>query len=257
MNNFFKEHHKSIFQEWLDPNEIVRLSILDLGSQTGWLGGYCIEHNVKEYVGVDIDQTWINRAKDAYPTLTFICADLENYITDCIKENKFFDIVVISRTIEGVQNHVTVLQKLSKITNHIVLEVGVPVNHVAYEAISFIKKSIELSEEQKLMLAKGLHYAEYEHPFIEYFDDDQKFIWAIPSIGLYNSVMSRLGFQISLDTYEKVKQKYPTEYGYFTKRDTSYGTADPHIGKAILKFTKITDEQKPLTWKEWLDSENK
>jgi hypothetical protein len=256
MNNFFKENHKLVFQEWLDPNEIANLTVLDLGSQTGWLGGYCMEHGVKEYIGVDIDELWINRSRADYPSLTFVHMDLEDYLTDCINESKFFDIVVISRTIEGVQNHVTVLQKLSKITNHIVLEVGVPVNHVAYEALTFIK-SIELSEEQKLVLENALHYAEYEHPFIEYFDDDQKFIWAIPSIGLYNSVMTRLGFQMSLDTYERVKQKYPTEYGYFTKKDNSYGTADTHIGKAILKFTKVTDKHQPLTWKEWLDSENK
>jgi len=256
MNNFFKENHKLVFQEWLDPEEILGLSILDLGSQTGWLGGYCTEHNVKEYIGVDIDQLWIDSAKASYPNLTFICADLEDYIVDCIKENKFFDIVVISRTIEGVQNHVSVLQQLSKITNQIVLEVGVPVNRVAYDALQFIK-SLELTDEQKLLLNNAWHYIEYEQTFMEFFDDDQKFIWAIPSIGLYNSVLSRLGFQLHLDTYERVKQKYPTEYGYFTKKDKSYGTADTHIGKAILKFKKITNEQKPLTWKEWLDSTNK
>jgi ubiquinone/menaquinone biosynthesis C-methylase UbiE len=256
MNNFFKENHNLVFQEWLDPNEIEGLSILDLGSQTGWLGPYCTEHKVKEYVGVDIDQLWIDRAKESYPDLTFICADLEDYVVDCIKENKLFDIIVISRTIEGVQNIVTVLQQLSKITNQIVFEVGVPINSVAYEALQFIQ-SLDLTEEQKLKLKHAWHYIEYKQPFIEYFDDDQKFIWAIPSIGLYDSVFSRLGFQLDLDTYERVKQKYPNEYGFFTKKDKSYGTADTHIGRAILKFKKVSNKQQPLTWKEWHDLENK
>jgi hypothetical protein len=180
----------------------------------------------------------------------------KNYIVDCIEENKFFDIVVISRTIEGVQNHVSVLQQLSKITNQIVLEIGVPVNYVACEILELVQ-SLDLTDEQRNRLNYAQHYIEYEQPFMEYFDDDQKFIWAIPSIGLYNAVLSRLGFRLNLDTYENVKKKYPTEYGYFTKKDNSYGTAEKHIGKAILKFKKITNEQKPLTWKEWLDSENK
>jgi phage antirepressor YoqD-like protein len=214
-----------------------------------------MEHGVKEYIGVDIDKLWIDRSRADYPSLTFVHMDLEDYLTDCINESKFFDIVVISRTIEGVQNHVTVLQKLSKITNHIVLEVGVPVNFVAHELLKFLKAG-ELTTEQKQLVDNAEHYIEYEQPFIEYFDDDQKFVWVIPSIGLYNTIMTRLGFKMSLDTYEKVKQKYPTEYGYFTKKDSSYGTADTHIGKTILKFTKVTDERQPLTWKEWLDSEN-
>jgi hypothetical protein len=246
MNNFFKEHHDLVFQEWLPPNEIKNLTILDLGSQTGWLGGYCTKHGVKEYIGVDIDRLWIDRSRTDYPNLTFVHMDLEDYLSDCIKENKVFDIVVVSRTIEGVQNHVTVLQKLSKITNQLVLEVGVPINF----AVNEILKVINAPEEIK---NKVEQYIEYEQPFIEYFDDDQKFVWAIPSIGLYNTIMSRLGFELSLDTYERVKQKFPTEYGYFTKKDDSYGTAETHIGKTILKFKKVRDEHQPLTWKEWHD----
>jgi hypothetical protein len=247
MNQFFKENHNLVFQEWLPPDEIKNLTILDLGSQTGWLGGYCTNQGVKEYIGVDIDKLWIDKSKEDYPNLTFIHMDLEDYISDCIKENKFFDIVVISRTIEGVQNHVTVLQKLSKITNQLVLEVGVPVNF----AVNAVLETIELSNEFKNKLKD---YVEYEQPFIEYFDDDQKFVWAIPSIGLYNIVMTRLGFELSLETYERVKQKFPTEYGYFTKIDRSYGTAEKHIGKTILKFKKVSDRQTPLTWKEWHDA---
>ena len=248
MNNFFKENHKLVFQEWLPSEEIKNLTVLDLGSQTGWLGEYCTEHGVKEYVGVDIDQLSIDRSRSSYPNLTFILADLEDYLNDCIKENKFFDIVVISRTMEGVQNHVTVLQKVSKITNQLVLEVGVPINFAVNAVLEKISVPKEIEDKLK-------HCVEYEQPFIEYFDDDQKFIWAIPSIGLYNAVMTRLGFVMLLDTYERVKQKFPTEYGYFTKKDNSYGTAETHIGLAILKFKKVTDEQQPLTWKEWYDSD--
>jgi trans-aconitate methyltransferase len=250
MNKFFKEHYQLIHQEWLPPDEIKNLTILDLGSETGWLGKYCTTHGVKEYIGVEIDKNWIDQSRSNYPHLTFIHMDLEEYLDICIDEDKFFDIIIISRTMEGVHNQVSVLQKLSKITNHIVLEIGIPVNFAANEVL----KTIDLPDELRNKL---IHYVEYEHPFVEYFDDDQKFVWAIPSIGLYNSIMTRLGFQLSLDTYEKVKQQFPTEYGYLTKVDRSYGTAKTHIGKGILKFKKVTDEQKPLTWREWYEAGDK
>lgn len=253
MNNFFKENYKSVHQEWVSPEDVKDSSILDLGSQTSLFGEYCIAHGAKEYVGVEIDKLWIDRSREAAPDLTFIHADLEDYVDTCIKEGKHFDITVVSRTIEGVHNQVEVLQKLSKITNCIVIEGGLPVNFAAYELLKFAK-SFELTDEQKQMLDKAEHYIQYEHPFVEYFDDDQKFVWALPSIGFYNSILSRLGFSLSLDTYERVKAKFPSEYGYLTKTDPSYGTAKMHIGKAILKFNKTSDEQKPLTWKEWHDA---
>jgi Methionine biosynthesis protein MetW len=253
MNNFFKENYKSVHQEWVSPEDVKDSSILDLGSQTSLFGEYCTTHGAKDYVGVEIDKLWIDRSRESAPHLTYIHMDLEDYLDQCIRENKFFDITVISRTIEGIHNQVEVLQKLSHITNSIVIEGGLPVNFAAYELLKLVK-SFELSSEQKEMLDKAEHYIQYEQPFVEYLDDDQKFIWAIPSIGFYDSVLSRLGFSLSLDTYERVKAKFPTEYGYFTKVDPTFGTAKTHIGKAILKFNKTSNEQKPLTWKEWYDA---
>jgi hypothetical protein len=250
MNNFFKENYQLIHQAWISPCEVKDSTILDLGSETALFGKYCMLHGAKEYIGVEINKMSVDNARADCPHIPFVHMDLEEYVDLCIDEDKFFDIIIISRTIEGVHNQVSVLQKLSKITNHIVLEVGIPVNFAANE----ILKTIDLPDELRNKL---IHYVEYEQLFVEYFDDNQKFIWAMPSIGLYNSIMTRLGFQLSLDTYETVKQQFPTEYGYLTKVDKSYGTAKTHIGKGILKFKKVTDEQKPLTWREWYEAGGK
>ena len=254
MNNFFKENRQLVFQAWLSPDEVKELKILDLGCQFGWFGEYCINHQVKEYIGVDIDESAITQARIYYPELTFVHSDLEDYLKECVENNIFFDTVVISRTIEGIHNQVTVLQNVSKIAKSVVLEIGVPLSPVAYKLLKFIR-TFSLSDEEKLELDKTKDHIEYDQPFVEYFNDNN-FVWAIPSIGFYKTIMSNLGFQINLDTYEKMKQQFPTEYGYFLKdNDGSGGTADKQIGKAILKFTKISNNQIPLTWKEWYDSE--
>jgi hypothetical protein len=249
MNNFFKEHHQLVYQEWLPADEIKNLTVLDLGSQTGWLGKYCIENGAKEYIGVEIDKLWVDRSRESFPDLTFIQEDLEDYISNCVNESKFFDIVVITRTLEGVHNLITLLQNLSKITNLVVIETGVPINNAAFELLEILK-STELSDEQQQLIENIKHSIEYKQTFVEYVDDPNKFIWAVASTGFYNAVFERLGFQLCLETNERVKQKWPAEYGYVKRKPENNS-----IGKKILKFKKIADEQLPLTWKEWYDSD--
>ncbi len=247
MNKFFEENHRLIFQEWIDPSELKNAKVLDLGSQTGWLGEYCVEHGAIEYVGVDIDEWHLNKAKENYPNLTFVLMDLEDYIKDCITEKKYFDIAVVSRTMQGVTNQIQMLQHLSKITNKIVLETGVPINFPAYRLLEILK-DIELSEEHKKEINKIYQYIEYEYTFIESLPDE-RFLQLLPSIGLLKDVLEKLGFELSLNTYESVRLKYPDEYGFKIK-NKDYDL----INKTILKFTKVSNEQKPLTWKQYKDN---
>lgn len=246
MNEFFKENHKLIFQEWISPSELKNASILDLGSQTGWLGEYCMLHGASNYVGVEIDKFHIDDAKANYPNLTFYHMDLEDYVRQCVDQKSFFDIVVISRTIHGVLNQVTLLQNLSKITNKVVIETGVPINSPAHKLLEILK-SVNLSNDYKEQVKKVSEYIEYQQPFVDYIHDD-RFIHLVPSIGFFKEVFEKLGFELSLDTYESVKQKYPDEYGYDVRPE-----ADQQMKKSILKFTKVRNTSKPLSWKEWDD----
>lgn len=250
MNNFFEDHHKLVFQEWIHPDEVANSTILDLGSQTGWLGGYCMFHNAKEYVGVEIDEYHVLDARASYPNLTFLHMDLEDYVRNCVIEKKVFDIIVISRTIHGVQNQVTLLQNLSKITNKIVLETGVPPNSAAHQLLEILK-IINLPLAYKTEVEKIKHQIEYEQTFIEYIIDDR---WPqpVPSTGLLKEILARLGFELCLDTYESVKQKYPSEYGYGLSSDTGQ-----IMKRSILKFKKVSNVSKPISWKEWDDVKNK
>jgi hypothetical protein len=242
MNNFFKEHYKEIYQEWITPSDVKDKTILDLGSQFGWLGTYCVENGVKEYVGVELDPYAYHRsiAENTSSNIRFFHMDLEDYLDECISKQISFDIAIISRTLEGSPNQVSILQKLSKTVDHIVLEVNVPTNIVASDVLTELEKNNPT--DQVLELIKKTRYnIEYKSKFVEYHDYSGKPIWAIPSIGMYNSIMVRLGFQLSLDTYERVKQKWPTEYGFFQR------------GKAILKFKRIKNETQPISWKECIE----
>lgn len=250
MNNFFQENHELVYQEWISPEELKNVKVLDLGSQTAWLGEYCMLHGAAEYTGVDIDEEHNTHARFFYPNFTIVTMDLENYVNDCVREQRIFDIVVISRTIQGIQNQVTLLQKLSKISNKIVIETGVPVNKAAYQLLELLR-TFNLTEDQKLEMNRIANYIEYEQPFVEYVLDDR---WPqpVPSTGLFKEIFSTLGFELSLDTYELVKKKYPEEYGYDVRPE-----ADQQMKRSILKFTRISSDTKPLSWKEWDDFEQK
>ena len=243
MNKFFEENHKLIFREWISPEELKNATVLDLGCQTGWLGEYCTDNNVSEYIGVDICQYSINKARYDYPKLTFVLQDLEDYLKESVNKQLKFDIVVISRTIQGIHNLVEVLENVAKITNKLVLEIGVPVNFAAHRLLEMVKE-LDISGKYNNEIQEIKNYIEYKHQIVEYITDD--FVNVIPSIGYFNDIMSRLGFKMSLETYETVKEKYPTEYGYFFKN----AEADP-IGKAIIKFIKVDNIIKPITWTEW------
>lgn len=250
MNNFFREHCQLIFQEWIPPSEAKGAKVLDLGSQTGWLGEYCMMHGAADYVGVEIDEFHIIDSKNHYPNLTFYHMDLEDYVKDSVKENRMFDIVVISRTLHGVQNQITLLQDLSKIAKKIVIESGVPLNTPVYRLLETLK-NVELPPECKKEIEQIKSYIEYDQTFVEYVIDER---WPqpVPSTGILKDVFSRLGFDLDLTTYESVKQKYPTEYGY------DVGTEEGQVMKrSLLKFVKTDREPRPITWKEWNDLECK
>lgn len=250
MNEFFRDNHKLVFQEWIAPEELPGASVLDLGSQTGWLGEYCLEHGASEYVGVEINKFHVDEAVANYPELTFFHMDLEEYVANAVKENKKFDITVISRTIHGVLNQTTLLQNLSKISNKVIIESGVPVDPPAYKLLRLLK-NIDLTEEQKSLIEEVKNFIEYDYPYIEYLLDD-RFMQLIPSIGFFKEVFDRLGFEMSLTTYKEVKEKYPIEYGF------DIGPVeDQKIKRCILKFTKVTDVSKPLSWKQWDDVKDK
>jgi hypothetical protein len=242
MNDFFKEHYKEIYQEWITPSDVKDKTILDLGSQFGWLGTYCVDNSVKEYVGVELDPYAYHRAiaENTSSNIKFFHMDLEDYLNDCISKQISFDIAIISRTLEGSPNQVSILQKLSKTVEHIILEVTLPINIVAYDLLAELEKNNPTNQTLEL-IEKTKYNIEYKSQFVEYFDYPGKPIWAIPSIGMYNAIMTRLGFQMSLDTYERVKQKWPTEYGFFQR------------GKAILKFKRIKNETMSITWKECIE----
>ena len=58
-------------------------------------------------------------------------------------------------------------------------------------------------------------FVEFEEKFVEYFDDEKSFPWSPASIGFYKMVLNKLGFEMSLDAYERCKEKFPNEINMF------------------------------------------
>jgi hypothetical protein len=171
--------------------------------------------------------------------------DLEDYVLESIAEGRMFDITVISRTIHGIQNQATMLQNLSKITKKIVIESGVPLNAPAYQLLEILK-TVELTDSLKEQVNNVAKSIEYDHAFVEYFSDER---WPhpVPSTGFFKEILSTLGFELDLTTYESVKEKYPTEYGFSARPEE-----DQKIKRSILKFTKVRDAG-PLSWNQWIE----
>ncbi len=79
-------------------------SVLELGCGTGdFLAGLAPSYGV----GVDVSDQMVAVAKEKYPKLEFVCANIEEF-----KSNKTFDYIIISDTLGSVENIQDLLQKL-------------------------------------------------------------------------------------------------------------------------------------------------
>ena len=119
------------FTAWISPSEIVGKSFLDVGCANGEAGLYVLNNQAGSYTGIDIDTQRVEVALDNIKT-SYPGADA-NVITTSIEEflkqpDLKFDVVFLGRMIWGVGSDV--LHKLSKISNHIVIESVNPLNHI-------------------------------------------------------------------------------------------------------------------------------
>lgn len=100
-----KFYHKEIlrYYRFLVPRNS---SVLELGCGVGNL----IANLSPSYgVGVDISEETINIAKQKYPNINFVCKDIEEFSL-----NRKFDYIIISGTLNSVNNIQQLLQKISK-----------------------------------------------------------------------------------------------------------------------------------------------
>jgi len=226
MTDFFEENYKDIFQYWISPNNVKNLSILDLGSGEGRLGEYCLSNGAKDYIGIELNYNKILEAQESFPQIKFYHEDLVDYVKKCVHEHNFFDVVFLTRTLHYIQDQVELLENISKITNNIIIESGVPASEPFLHLISNFKTICAD------YILKIQEHVEYKENFTLYFFDKDS-IHSAPSIGYLKELLNKLGFELDLTTYEKLKNKYPNEYGLLNK----YKQHDL-LGKYVLKFKK-------------------
>ena len=231
------------FTAWISPSEIVGKSFLDVGCANGEAGLYVLNNQAGSYTGIDIDTQRVEVALDNIKT-SYPGADA-NVITTSIEEflkqpDLKFDVVFLGRMIWGVGSDV--LHKLSKISNHIVIESVNPLNHIMHDTIS------------TYATPDMLHELEYNHPIAEVYPSDFKFmanritdnryLCVLYSIGYLKTVFNQLGFTANLDSYEQLKKKWPDEYGYGMSSDRK------NVKMFVVQF-KSLGTALPLTWAEW------
>jgi len=232
MTQFFEENYKEIFQYWLPPTSIKNLSVLDLGSKEGRLGEYCLSNGAKDYIGVEINSKKVLQAQERFPQIKFYNEDLTDFVKRCVHKYTFFDFVVLTRTLHYIQDQIELLENISKITNNIIIESGVPVDRPLLDLVNDFKTIRKDAEFYNYILQIQEHM-EYEENFTLHFFNKES-IQNVPSIGFLKSVFDQLEFESDLTIYEKLKQIYPSEYGFFYKN-----RKDDLLGKFVVKFKRV------------------
>ena len=67
-------------------------------------------------VGVDFSSAKIERAKNVYPKLTFLCGDVEN-MNDALELQQAFDVIVMPDTVGSLDDCLATFQKLHRYCN--------------------------------------------------------------------------------------------------------------------------------------------
>lgn len=82
--------------------------LLELGCSNGNFANLVMKHNIKNYVGVDIQIKKIQEAMDKFPALNFICCDITKNLT-LLKDIKTF---VSFQCLEHIQNDLDIIKAI-------------------------------------------------------------------------------------------------------------------------------------------------
>lgn len=111
------------------PASVVRnKTVLDLGCWIGASGQWVLAHGADHYTGVEIQSSLANTARSLlavhWPKNKFeiIIDEIENYLDQCIAQNKKYDIVVFVGVIQVFINTYEILEKLSKVADTVVID---------------------------------------------------------------------------------------------------------------------------------------
>jgi hypothetical protein len=231
------------FKNWIQPEQIAGLKVLDLGSRVSAAGGYVLGNGAIEYLGIEADAELVNIARENlkkyYPNSksSVILDTAESFVEYNTNE---FDIAFVGRVIHKINDGVRFLKQLSKTAKIIIIEDVHPLNLITNFLIS--NKNID---DKDILFELEYNYPTIEmHPVsaVQYINNypfgrsniviNDSELNTMYSIGYLKRLFQSLGFIEDLSPYEYMKELFPEEYGYgFYKNNNG-------IKKFVIRFVK-------------------
>lgn len=190
-------------------------SLLDLGCGNGALLKYLSSQC--EYTGVDHSESAIQYCSDLYPSKTFVCEDLWNFLKKLTRDNKKFDVVIFSGMIYHTVDKESQQHKDER------------------EIIQFCLDSI-LSHQGHLVIIVGFNYG--NHPAHSLFVRAEwllKLVENILTSAKANLVYENLSLQIGLE--KKIAQQ--TVIPDWFVQDSTADYASKFAGTYVASWTVI------------------
>jgi SAM-dependent methyltransferase len=243
-------HYKH--QRLLPRSIIENKNVLDLGSFIGQTADWCLQNNVKKYVGVEICDEFYNTSIDLmnknHPDSNWeiIHKSIQDYFTE---HNEKYDVIFAWGLVHHFYDHVSLIKEMAKRADHIIIMGRNP--KVMWENFSGIQTPELLKK-----LEYDIAYQEFHNGEMTLLYKTMKSIRCTSSnssIAALETTMALNGFICKLDAYEDFKRKYPNEFGmWFDKvgnyviefhnsykvNTTDYENAHKHWDKPVIDWLK-------------------
>jgi len=215
-------------QRLLPKSVIEGKTILDLGSFIGQTADWCLQNNVKKYVGVEIcDEFYntsielMNKNHSESSKWNIIHTSIQDYFS---KNNDVYDIIFAWGLVHHFYDHVYLMKEMSKRANHVIVMGRNP--KVMWESC------VELQTPELLKkLEYDIAYQEFHNGEMTLLYKTMKSIRCTSSnssLAALKTTMALNGFVYNLDAYEDFKLKYPNEFGMWFDK----------VGNYVIEFYK-------------------
>jgi tRNA (cmo5U34)-methyltransferase len=185
----------------LSPNSIKGMTVLDIGCCVGAAGAWALDNGAKEYVGIDIQQDFVNTAIENFQNhfsknkWHIECTSFEDFFDNCQTK---FDIVIAMGVIYSSTQYQQFIKNVCTLTkNFFIIESTTPA----------IEKFLPAAVTDKIMYPM-VNYT-YKSGMIYNHTHHMKLASAVPSLGAVKILAEEQGYELDHFSYEQLKQSHP------------------------------------------------